>query len=374
MPEIPLSDNKAEVSVVLKRLEELVITNRDLTAELEKKTIAAASAGNDPLTGVLSIVRINEISDRFTERDTLPAGVVAADINGLKKINELKGFEAGTKLIIRTAESIRNACNKYDASIFYFGSGHFGIVIRKCSRKILGDLCGAINAIRPGGMAYGSFICTDGKESFEDAYDMAVTRMYRRNLLMEESVRHSIVLSVMGTLQERYDDTNENLNRMIKLSRVVGQTLDFEDHQLDELELACLLHDLGKIAIRETIINKNAKLTKEEKKEIQKHPEIGSRIMRSVPEFRHISDIILSHHEKWDGTGYPGKLKADEIPLISRIIALADAYDSMTSGRPYREPLPVDHVVNEIRACSGTQFDPVVAQIFIDIILSDQKQ
>lgn len=192
--------------------------------------------------------------------------------------------------------------------------------------------------------------------------------MLRHKLLVPESVRSSIVTSVISTLKERYDNTPENLDKMLEISHMTGEALNFEDHMLDELRLALILHDLGKIAIKETIINKNAKLTKIEKKEIHKHPEIGHRLLMEIPEFRHVSEYILSHHEKWDGTGYPRRLAGEEIPVISRIIALVDAYDSMISGRPYRDPLPLDHVIDKIESCSGTQFDPVISRIFIKII------
>lgn len=377
--------NSHEMELILRRLEDLIIANRELTLQLESQdnTSEDECPDKDHLTGAYSVAYFEKLSKIFAAEDSKPVAVITADINGLHKVNGIYGFEGGNKAIVRAYEKIKGTCreNRY---IVRVSGGLFCILLTHTDLKSIREICSNIcagcgreNKRITGGafnlnMSAGCYISDDPVETFAEAFSIAETRMNRRKLLEADSVRSSIVSSVISTLNERYDDTHENINRMIKLCLATGDALRFDYHQLDELELSCVLHDLGKIAIRETIINKNAKLTKEEKKEIQLHPLIGSRIIRSVPEFSHVADHILSHHEKWDGTGYPRRLKGEEITLIARIIALADAYDSMTSGRPYREPLPLEYVVNEIRSCGGTQFDPVLAQIFADLIMKDQ--
>ena len=138
---------------------------------------------------------------------------------------------------------------------------------------------------------------------------------------------------------------------------------------LEKLHIAALLHDIGKIGIDENILNKKEKLNNSEIKEINKHSEIGYRILSSVNEFSEIADHILEHQERWDGTGYPKGLKGEEISMQGRIIAIADAYDAMTSQRTYGKILSEDEAISEIKRCAGFQFDPGIAKIFIEKVL-----
>jgi putative nucleotidyltransferase with HDIG domain len=136
--------------------------------------------------------------------------------------------------------------------------------------------------------------------------------------------------------------------------------------EVNEVKTAGLLHDIGKIIIPIEIITKEGKLTAEEYDLIKGHPEIGFRILNSTHDMRNIANIVLNHHERWDGLGYPRGIKTDEIPLQSRIIAIADAFDAMTSKRSYREVCTNREALDEIIRCSGTQFDPKLSQIFTD--------
>ena len=138
--------------------------------------------------------------------------------------------------------------------------------------------------------------------------------------------------------------------------------------ELSELELLATLHDIGKIGINDDILNKPGKLDPEEWAQMRRHTEIGYRIAMASPELVPIADFILTHHERWDGNGYPQGLAGEAIPLISRILSVADAYDAMTQDRPYRSAMPKESAVDELIAQSGTQFDPGVVRIFLDII------
>jgi len=134
-----------------------------------------------------------------------------------------------------------------------------------------------------------------------------------------------------------------------------------------------MLHDIGKIGIDDKILNKPGKLTEEEWAIMKRHPEIGYRIARASHKLARIADYILTHHERWDGAGYPKGLKGEDIPLLSRILAVADAYDAMTEDRVYRKAMSKEQAVEEIRRNAGTQFDPLIANIFIETILEEVK-
>jgi HD-GYP domain-containing protein (c-di-GMP phosphodiesterase class II) len=140
------------------------------------------------------------------------------------------------------------------------------------------------------------------------------------------------------------------------------------DSVLDELTLLAALHDIGKIGIPEGIIIKQGNLTGEEWESIWKHPEIGYRIAGQFPELAPIAEAILAHHEWWNGTGYPRGLKGEDIPFISRIISIVDAYDAMTYGRPYKEAMEHQETLEEIKRFAGSQFDPQIVEMFLKII------
>lgn len=149
--------------------------------------------------------------------------------------------------------------------------------------------------------------------------------------------------------------------------------LHIKGDDLVELELAGLYHDIGKISIPDSILNKPGKLTEEEFEVIKTHTEVGYQILRAADEYSDLAEHALSHHERWDGTGYPRGLKAEQIPLFSRIISIADSYEAMTADRPYRKAMNQEIAIEEIIRCSGSQFDPKIANIFINDVLKYNK-
>ena len=169
-------------------------------------------------------------------------------------------------------------------------------------------------------------------------------------------------------LSEKSQETEEHAQRLVKLSKAVGLAITLTDEQFDELELFATLHDIGKIGIDDGILNKPGKLTDVEWLEMKRHSEIGYRIAMSSPELMSIAEYILTHHERFDGTGYPQGLIGENIPLLSRIVAVVDAYDAMTEDRPYRKGMSKEAAMSEIIKNSGKQFDPDIAKIFIEIL------
>jgi HD-GYP domain-containing protein (c-di-GMP phosphodiesterase class II) len=159
---------------------------------------------------------------------------------------------------------------------------------------------------------------------------------------------------------------------MKRYSLILGKELKLSENQLDELNLLATLHDIGKISIPDNIIFKPGKLNEMEWKIVKKHPEIGHRIAKTTPELSTIADGILTHHEWWDGNGYPRGLKECEVSIISRIVSIVDAYDAMTSDRPYRKALSKETAIKELKRCSGTQFDPDLVNNFI-LLLQKNK-
>lgn len=169
-------------------------------------------------------------------------------------------------------------------------------------------------------------------------------------------------------VDEKDHYTKCHSDRVADYSVLIGKKLGLSDNDLTKLRLGGLFHDLGKIGIPDNILKKDSKLTDDEYERIQSHTSIGADILQKSSVFQEILPIVEFHHEKYDGNGYPFKLKGDNIPLLARITSIADTFDAMTSKRTYRDPLPLDTVKKEFEKFSGTQFDPEISKVFLDIL------
>jgi putative two-component system response regulator len=175
------------------------------------------------------------------------------------------------------------------------------------------------------------------------------------------------IQSLIKALEAKDHYTRGHSQRVTLYSMAIAARLDLPPDHLEDLRYAAILHDLGKIGVREAILNKPGALTSEEFREVVRHPEVATRILSPIPLFREILPSILHHHERFDGTGYPGRIAGAEIPLYSRIMAIADTYDAMTSSRAYRPALSEEEATAEIRRCAGTQFDPELVFVFLSV-------
>jgi HD-GYP domain-containing protein (c-di-GMP phosphodiesterase class II) len=196
--------------------------------------------------------------------------------------------------------------------------------------------------------------------------------MSRRKLLESKSAHSSIIASIKVIMLEKSQETGEHAERMVQLSKSIGLAMSLADDQMNELELLSTLHDIGKMSIDAKILSKPGKLTDAEWVEMRRHPEVGFRIAQATSELIPIADYILCHHERWDGKGYPQGLMGEQIPLLSRIVAIADAFDAMTNDRAYRSAMTKGEAIEEIRENSGTQFDPAVTRVFIEKVLGQE--
>ena len=170
------------------------------------------------------------------------------------------------------------------------------------------------------------------------------------------------------TVEARDPYTRGHSDRVSKYSVLIGKFLGLSETDLKTLEVGGLFHDIGKIGIPDSILLKESKLTDDEYSQIKNHPSIGAHILCNATIFQDIIPIVKHHHEKFDGTGYPSKLKGNDIPYLARIAAVADTFDAMTSRRTYRDPLSLDVVKAEFERCSGSQFDPEITKVFLDIL------
>lgn len=206
-----------------------------------------------------------------------------------------------------------------------------------------------------------------GNEAIEDIVKASEDDMYTHKLFEITSHRNETIKTIIKTLHEKNPREELHSERVSNICDSIGRALNMTLDELKLIKLISQLHDIGKIAIDDAILNKPDTLTDKEWEHIKKHPEIGYRILSATPEYSEIAQDILSHHERYDGKGYPRGLEGEDIPLRARIISIADAYDAMTSERPYRKPLTHQQAIEEIKINAGSQFDPAIAKIFIGL-------
>lgn len=376
-----IADSAAPIKNANNKTVGVVIVFRDVSEEIKHLDEVSYLSFHDSLTGLFNRNHFNLEMVRFAEEKYLPLSIVMGDVNGLKLSNDVYGHEMGDALLIQIAEVLTENSRENDV-VARLGGDEFAIIQPNTNKEesliILEKIkitCEQSDynsiSIKPiiASISLGTFARTSMDQSMNFVFKNAEDRMYTHKLLEGRSVRSTIISSLRNTLLERNFETEKHAMRMMQMANDMGTEIGFSKYDLDEMKLLTLLHDIGKIGISDSILNKPDKLTSEEWIEMKKHPEIGYRIAQSTPELAHISDLILSHHEHWDGTGYPLGLAGENIPLLSRLLSIIDAYDVMIHDRPYKTKMSNEEAVEEIRKCAGTQFDPKLAKIFVEKVI-----
>ena len=333
-------------------------------------------SNTDPLTGLYNRRFYEDELKRLDTERNLPMTIVMADVNGLKLINDSFGHVMGDELLKKVAEVIKKGCRTNDI-IARLGGDEFVIILSKTNAfetekiiKRIKDLSlkekvGSIDI----SISFGYETKNNEEENNQEIFKKAEDHMYKKKLFESPSMRGKTMSAIINTLHEKNKREEAHSHRVSALCKSMGEVLGMPEHDIEELKTVGLLHDIGKIAINENILNKTGNLTDDEWKEIKRHPEIGYRILSTVNDMSDMANYVLYHHERWDGKGYPKGLKGGEIPLVSRIITIADAYDAMTSERSYRGPLPDELVIAELQRNAGIQFDPELSNVFIEKVL-----
>ena len=212
--------------------------------------------------------------------------------------------------------------------------------------------------------SHGSVLLPTEASDPSEALSKADQRMYARKNRSRDSAQDQITQALVTLVDERSSSLRMHMGAVAQLCEAVGLELGLSGAQLTTLRQAASLHDIGKIAVPDAILNKPGPLSPDEWELIRGHTLIGERIVRAAPPLAYVAELIRSSHERHDGRGYPDQLAGDDVPLGARIIAVCDAYDVMSSERPYSAKMTPDAAVEEIRRCAGTQFDPVVVEAF----------
>ncbi len=331
---------------------------------------------NDSLTGLYNRAFFDEELHRLDVDRQFPLSIIIGDVNGLKLANDTFGHLSGDKLLVTIADILKKSCRSEDI-IARWGGDEFAILLPQTSEKMANIICDRIRAgcaasdPEPIQASIALGVASKSQDN-DDVYKViaeAEDIMYRNKLLESKSIRNSIITSLEASLHEKTFETREHAHRMQKLCIEFGRALDLPASELDRLALLANLHDIGKIGVPDRILTKPGPLSGQEWDEIKKHPEIGYRIVCSSHELVAIAEEILAHHEKWDGSGYPGGLRAENIPLLARILTIVDAYDVMTHIRSYKQAIRHTEALEEIARCSNSQFDPKLVPVFLGIFM-----
>jgi HD-GYP domain-containing protein (c-di-GMP phosphodiesterase class II) len=226
-------------------------------------------------------------------------------------------------------------------------------------------------------MSFGVATMTKPDENIEDVLQKADDRMYLHKLKESKQVKMKMIAYLKKNLEEICCETRQHYERLKNLSFMLARKVELSPKSYRELELLCEFHDIGKAGIPKEILLKNGTLNYEEWEKVKRHSEIGCRIVSSFHDAGAVDDLVLYHHEGWDGSGYPRGLKGQEIPAAVRIFAIADAYDAMVNDKPYRKKMTKEQALMEIEKRAGKQFDPHLAYAFIEVMseedISDEK-
>lgn len=304
--------------------------------------------------------------------------IILGDVNGLKLINDAFGHQEGDRLLHAIGTILKKCCSPADVPARW-GGDEFIIFIKDNDANYVDNLirtiqkeCGNMRDYQtPISISWGRANKDSLHPEMKSVIKLAEERMYRNKLLESRSAKSSILSSLEQSLHEKHIETEEHTRRIAQMCVQIGKRMGLTQEELDEVTLLSLLHDIGKIGIPEAILLKPGKLTTDEWEVMKTHSEIGYRIAMSTPELAHVANEILSHHERYDGTGYPQGLKCEEIPKLSRLLTIVDSYDVMIHSRQYKEAMSIEHAIQEIQDCSGKQFDPKMVEQFLTILSED---
>ena len=354
----------------------------DITERQQAENRLLYFSMHDSLTSLYNRAKFEATVKQFSSREYAPVGMMICDIDGLKLINDTFGHDRGDALLIAASSTIQSAFRQQDI-ISRIGGDEFAVllpntpmsVLEKAAQR-LKDLVNQYNQEHDYPLHLSisvGYAVSENGTGLNELFKEADNNMYREKLHASQSNRSDIVKALMNTMQARDFITEGHAERLQDLVASIATEIGLSTNKLDDLRLLAKFHDIGKVGIPDAILLKPGPLTAEEYLRMQSHSEIGRRIAQSVPDLLPIADLVLKHHEWWNGTGYPLGLSGDGIPLECRILAIVDAYDAMTNDRPYRVAMPHEKAINEIQQCAGTQFDPSLVAVFHRITKARQQ-
>jgi diguanylate cyclase (GGDEF)-like protein len=349
-------------------------TLQEIRRRQEKETELVYFNSHDSLTRLYNRNYFEKCLIEFEGVDNFPLGIIVCDVNALKLVNDTVGHVKGDWLITTVADAIRRVGGK-NATAFRIGGDEFAVILNKTSEE---NIEIAVNEIQHILEEFSKekadftisvstgFAVSESPMPLREIYQRADSTMYRQKLNFKFNIRNSIVEKLSKTLEVRDYIAEGHTERIEDLVLLLAEEMDLEEYRLQGLRLFARFHDLGKVGVPDSLLQKPGPLSTEEFETIKQHSVIGYRIALASGELSPIADLILLHHEWWDGNGYPMQKAGTEIPPECRMLNIADAFDAMTHDRPYRQAKTYEAAVAELIRCKGTQFDPRMVDIIVE--------
>lgn len=317
--------------------------------------------------------------DKLLAKGVYPVTVVVCNANGIGLVNDVYGWKKGNELLRQAADLLRGNLPQ-GTLLARLADGDMAAALTEVEQeyaiRLFENIKEQYSEFNDTGIntdiEYGIAVIRDETRRVEDAVREASESMRTKKLMNQSSQKSSLLDSLTQTLTESDYETEEHVERTREMAIRLGKALSLSDGDLGKLALLAVLHDIGKIAIPHSILLKPGKLTDAEWEIMKTHTEKGYRIASASKELKPIGEYILHHHERWDGAGYPGGLAGDEIPLLSRIITVVDSHDVMVHDRPYHRAMSREAAEAELRRCSGTQFDPKLVEVFLEVLKEEK--
>src|SRR4051794_1423837 len=356
----------ATLVAVVVRLALTFSQNHRLVTELE----------TDPLTGLYNRGKLAYELDRLFSLDEPPPHVLAfLDLDGFKAYNDAFGHPAGDALLVRLGNQLADAVGERGRA-YRMGGDEFAMLLPGDATTAGAAVAAGAAALSERGEGFkvtcacGTAVLPGEATNPSTALQLADRRMYADKDSRRPSTGGEVEAVLLRILNQRAPELSEHVNAVKGLALAVGEALDLQKGELLALGRASELHDIGKIAIPDAILTKSAPLDDAEWQFMHQHTILGERIVSAAPSLASVGGLIRSSHERWDGNGYPDGLAGEEIPLAARVILICDAYDAITSGRPYSPARDPEAALAEIRRCAGSQFDPNLVAVLERVVRS----
>ncbi|MPM02865.1 hypothetical protein SDC9_49120 [bioreactor metagenome] len=329
----------------------------------------------DKLTGLYNKNFFEEELSRLDTKRQLPISLIMGDINGLKLINDAFGHNMGDNALKKAAEIMTGSFRDEDI-ISRIGGDEFVVLLPKTTGETAIDIVerikekcdiNTLDYVKIN-ISFGVATKETVDEDIQKVLKKAEDRMYFKKLKESKEAKLSMIKFLKSRLEKITYETKSHYERLKGLTMMMAEALQLTEAEKEDLKLLCEFHDIGKIGVSRNILQKVGTLNNEEWETVKRHSEIGYYIAREFRDASHIDELILIHHERWDGKGYPGLFKNEEIPVVARIFAIADAYDVMVNDRPYKNIMSKKDALQEISEKSGSQFDPGIAQLFVELM------
>jgi diguanylate cyclase (GGDEF)-like protein/PAS domain S-box-containing protein len=373
-----LEDSAAPIKDEMNQTIGVVLVFRDVTDKKQQRQKIEYLSYRDTLTGVYNRRYLEERIKSIDIVENLPLSVIMADVNDLKLTNDIFGHAYGDILLTKVADAFKRVCRKEDI-IVRWGGDEFLLLLPKTSfedveevinrvkQELLDEKVKAIKC----SVSMGADTKENAGDNILDIIKRAEERMYLTKTIERNNSKNCVIENIISTLHEGSYREKDHAFRVRDLCQKMGRALNLSEVEIRKLKTAGFLHDIGKIVMVPELLNKKDNFTSQERNELNKHPLVGFRILNSAVNTLDLAEIVLAHHERWDGTGYPKGLKGEEIPLLARIISIAESYDRMVNGYHDSAVISKDEAIQALRENAGIQFDPNLTELFIDLIKNE---